>query len=146
MSPPSSKRNSGNGNGITTIDKLDYPPPNSPRRPLLAPDSDTDSQRRSQDTSYAGSFFEQVAEGIYEQDRVKMQRAVLRWLSFAWAIVICLCAGSITAFSLYGHLFQSKLHLQVCSSARDICWLPSPLRAVLRPPPAVMVGPMASWS
>lgn len=110
MSPPSSKRNSGNGNGITTIDKLDYPPPNSPRRPLLAPDSDTDSQRRSQDTSYAGSFFEQVAEGIYEQDRVKMQRAVLRWLSFAWAIVICLCAGSITAFSLYGHLFQSKLH------------------------------------
>lgn len=109
MSPPSSKRNSGNGTGITTIDKLDYPP-NSPRRPLLAPDSDTESQRRSQETSYAGSFFEQVAEGIYEQDRVKMQRAVLRWLSFVWAIVICLCAGSITAFSLYGHLFQSKLH------------------------------------
>ncbi|EUC30016.1 hypothetical protein COCVIDRAFT_24269 [Bipolaris victoriae FI3] len=107
MSPPTSKRHSGNG--ITTIDKLDYPS-NPARRPLLAPDSDTESQRRSQGTSYAGSFFEQVAEGIYEQDRVKMQRAVLRWLSFVWAIVICLCAGSITAFSLYGHLFQSKLH------------------------------------
>jgi MFS family permease len=111
MSPTSSKRNSGNG--ITTIDKLDYLPPHSPRRPLLAPDDDTESQRRShtsQDTSYAGSFFEQVAEGIYERDREKMQRVVLRWLSFVWAIVICLCAGSITAFSLYGHLFQSKLH------------------------------------
>ncbi|KAE8850452.1 hypothetical protein PTNB85_00868 [Pyrenophora teres f. teres] len=107
MSPKSSKRNSGNA--ITTIDKLDYPP-NSPRRPLLSPDIDTESQRRSQGTSYAGSFFEQVAEGIYQRDRVMMQRVVLRWLSFVWAIVICLCAGSITAFSLYGHLFQSKLH------------------------------------
>ena len=49
MSPPRSKRNSGNA--ITTIDKLDYPP-NSPRRPLLAPDDDAESQRRSNDTSY----------------------------------------------------------------------------------------------
>ena len=65
-SPPSSKRHSGHG--ITTIDKLDYPP-NSPRRPLLSPDVDSESQRRSQGTSYAGSFFEQVAEGIYELRR-----------------------------------------------------------------------------
>lgn len=109
MSPSASKRNS---NG-TAIDKLDYLPQNSPRRPLLAPDdttSDAASQRRSQDTSYAGSFFEQVAEGIMERDRERMQRVVLRWLSFGWAIVNCLCAGSITAYSLYGHLFQSKLH------------------------------------
>jgi MFS family permease len=110
MSPSSSKRNS-NG-GVVTIDKLDYLPPNSPRRPLLAPDdsSDTPSNRPSQDTSYAGSFFEQVAEGIMERDRERMQHLVLRWLSFAWAIINCLCAGSITAYSLYGHLFQSKLH------------------------------------
>lgn len=113
MSAPSSKRNSSNshntnGNGI---DKLDYLPPHSPRRPLLAPhDDDTDSHRQSGDTSYAGSFFEQVAEGIVERDRERMQRVVVRWLSFAWAIVNCLCAGSITAYSLYGHLFQSKLH------------------------------------
>jgi MFS family permease len=111
MSPSSSKRNS---NGGATIDKLDYLPQNSPRRPLLAVDdsSDANSNRRSQETtpSYAGSFFEQVAEGILERDREKMQRVVLRWLSFGWAIVNCLCAGSITAFSLYGHLFQSKLH------------------------------------
>jgi MFS family permease len=109
MSPSSSKRSS---NGGLAIDKLDYLPQNSPRRPLLAPDdnSDANSNRRSQDTSYAGSFFEQVAEGIMERDRERMQRVFLRWLSFGWAIVNCLCAGSITAFSLYGHLFQSKLH------------------------------------
>ncbi|KAI8936211.1 hypothetical protein NX059_006639 [Plenodomus lindquistii] len=125
MSASSSKRNSGNGTTFSThhhshhhhhhhnnhIDKLEYAPSRSPRRPLLAPDSsDAGSQPNSQDTSYAGSFFEQVAEGIYERDRLKMQRAALRWLSFAWAIVNCLCAGSITAYSLYGHLFQSKLH------------------------------------
>lgn len=108
MSAPSSTRNSANG--ITTIDKLDYRPPHSPRRPPPAPDSDADSQQQSQDTSYAGSFFEQVAEGIAQRDRARMQRVVVRWLSFVWAIVNCLCAGSITAYSLYGHLFQSKLH------------------------------------
>jgi MFS family permease len=111
MSPSSSPRNS---NGGATIDKLDYLPANSPRRPLLASDSNSDaashSNRHSQDTSYAGSFFEHVAEGIMERDREAMRRVVLRWLSFAWAIVNCLCAGSITAYSLYGHLFQSKLH------------------------------------
>lgn len=110
MSPSASKRNSGHG--ITGIDKLDYLPPHSPRRPLLSPDHGTDSPRQSQsqDTSYAGSFFEQVAEGIMERDRERLQRVVARWLSFVWAIVNCLCAGSITAYSLYGHLFQSNLH------------------------------------
>lgn len=111
MSPSSSKRNSGNG--VQIIDKLDYLPQNSSKRPLLAPDADnisSSSNRPSQDTSYAGSFFEQVAEGIMERDRERLQRVVLRWLSFVWAIISCLCAGSITAYSLYGHLFQSKLH------------------------------------
>ncbi|KAF2131666.1 MFS general substrate transporter [Dothidotthia symphoricarpi CBS 119687] len=111
MSPSSSKRSSSHGAG-TAIDKLDYAPPHSPRRLLLAPDDpDPDSTRHhSQTTSYAGSFFEHVAEGIMERDRERMQRVVARWLSFAWAIVNCLCAGSITAYSLYGHLFQSRLH------------------------------------
>ncbi|ORY15581.1 MFS monocarboxylic acid transporter [Clohesyomyces aquaticus] len=107
MSPSSSKRTSTASNGI---DKLDYRPPHSPRRPLLQPDAESDSNRHSQSTSYAGSFFEQVAEGIMERDRDRLQRQVVRWLSFVWAIVNCLCAGSITAYSLYGHLFQSRLH------------------------------------
>jgi MFS family permease len=85
------------------IDKLDY---TSPTRPLLA-DSASD---RSQPPSASGSFFEHVAEGVMERDRARLQRLAVRWLSFAWAIVNCLCAGSITAYSLYGHLFQSRLH------------------------------------
>ncbi|OCK78916.1 MFS monocarboxylic acid transporter-like protein [Lepidopterella palustris CBS 459.81] len=92
------------------IDKLDYRPSSDPRRPLLQPDAESDFSRPSQDTSYAGSFFDQVAEGIAERDRRKIQRQVVRWLSFVWAIINCLCAGSITAYSLYGHLFQSQLH------------------------------------
>lgn len=106
MSPSHSKRNSSNGTG-NGIDKLDY---DSPRRPLLQPDGESDSNRHSQDTSYAGSFFEQVAEGIMERDRERLQREGVRWLSFVWAIVNCLCAGSITAYSLYGPLFQKRLH------------------------------------
>ncbi|KAH6615129.1 MFS monocarboxylic acid transporter [Boeremia exigua] len=98
MPSPSSSRHLG-------IDKLDY---TSPRRPLLA--SDASSTSPSNDNSYAGSFFEQVAEGVMERDRERLQRVVVRWLSFAWAIVNCLCAGSITAFSLYGPLFQRRLH------------------------------------
>ncbi|KAF2637102.1 MFS monocarboxylic acid transporter [Massarina eburnea CBS 473.64] len=102
MSPPHSKRNSGLLHG--GIDKLDYPDEPSLRRPLLVPNSI--SNRQSQDSS----FFDQVAEGIMERDRERLQREAVRWLSFIWAIVNCLCAGSITAYSLYGPLFQSRLH------------------------------------
>ncbi|KAF2996616.1 putative monocarboxylate transporter mch1 [Curvularia kusanoi] len=106
MSPPSSssKRTSGAHLGI---DKLDY---NSPRRSLLAGSDASSTNGRSNDNSYAGSFFEQVAEGVMDRDRERLQRAFVRWLSFAWAIVNCLCAGSITAYSLYAPLFQNRLH------------------------------------
>ena len=103
-SPSSSKRSSG---AHLAIDKLDY---TSPRRPLLGGSDASSTNGPSNDNSYAGSFFEQVAEGVMERDRDRLQRLLVRWLSFAWAIVNCLCAGSITAYSLYGHLFQSRLH------------------------------------
>ncbi|KAL5116557.1 putative monocarboxylate transporter mch1 [Pleosporales sp. CAS-2024a] len=93
MSPSAATR------GRHGIDKLDYRPPDGPRRPLLAPD----------DSSDAASFFDQLAARIMERDRARVHRLVVRWLSFAGALVSCLCAGSITAFSLYGHLFQSRL-------------------------------------
>lgn len=41
----------------------------------------------------AGSFFEQVAEGIQEQDKRKVGREVVRYGGFFWAVVNCLCAG-----------------------------------------------------
>lgn len=34
---------------------------------------------------------------------------ITRYVSFFSAILSCLCAGSITAYSLYGHLFQERL-------------------------------------
>ena len=68
----------------TDIDKLDY----HPGRPLLRPDEGAEaSGRASQEHSYAGSFFEQVAEGIQDKDRAKKTREVVRYLSFVWAIV-----------------------------------------------------------
>lgn len=70
--------------GGNTIDKLDY----SPGRPLLRTDDETDSPgRASGEHSYAGSFFEQVAEGILDRDRKKMKREVRRYLGFVWAII-----------------------------------------------------------
>ncbi|KAF2842530.1 MFS general substrate transporter [Patellaria atrata CBS 101060] len=100
-----------NGNNSNQIDKLDYTRPHE-RQPLLQTDDhgNHDGGRSSHDNSYAGSFFEQVAEGIQERDLRKMKTVVRRYLSFIWAVVNCLCAGSITAYSLYGHIFQSRLH------------------------------------
>ncbi|KAK5162705.1 hypothetical protein LTR04_003071 [Oleoguttula sp. CCFEE 6159] len=90
------------------IDKLDY----HPGRPLLQDDDsgEHNSGRPTHPTGYAGSFFEQVAEGIVDRDRRRMRQELIRYLSFAYAIVACLCGGSITAYSLYDHLFQSRLH------------------------------------
>lgn len=42
----------------------------------------------SLDTSRSGSFFEQVVEGIQERDRVKMKTEVVRYGSFACAILM----------------------------------------------------------
>ncbi|MCJ1476764.1 putative monocarboxylate transporter mch1 [Lambiella insularis] len=55
------------------------------------------------------SLLSDVVDGIIERDRRKMKRIVTKYLSFASAIINCLCAGSITAFSVYGHLFLSRL-------------------------------------
>lgn len=75
---------SGNAGRGPVIDKLDY----HPGRPLLRADDEAESSGRpSAEHSYAGSFFEQVAEGIQKRDRQKMQRQLSRYLTFAWAIV-----------------------------------------------------------
>lgn len=111
------------------INKLDYHPPAHERSSLLP---SHDSRDASRQPSYAGSFFEQVAEGILERDRQKMKREVVRYLSFAWSIVNCLCCGSITAYSLYGPLFQSRLHysqlqVNIVSIVADLAlYLPVP--------------------
>lgn len=93
---------------VAVIDKLDYHPGG---RPLLPPNNGAEgSGRPSEDHSYAGSFFEEIAEGVVAEDRERMKKEVVRYWSFVWAIINCLGAGSITAFSLYGHLFLRRLH------------------------------------
>lgn len=42
----------------------------------------------------------------YHSESARMTR---RYLAFACAIISCLCGGSISAYSLYGHLFQERL-------------------------------------
>jgi len=75
----------GSGNDTSGIDRLDY----HPGRPLRRhEDAGETSSHPSANHSYAGSFFEQVAEGIYNEDRAKMRREVLRYISFIWAIVV----------------------------------------------------------
>ena len=81
---PSRPGSSGGRNGGAVIDKLDY----HPGRPLLRPDDGADSPgRASGEHSYAGSFFEQVAEGILDRDRKRIRQETMRYVSFAWAIV-----------------------------------------------------------
>lgn len=127
---PSSQRSRKGGE--THIDKLDYHPGG---RPLLHDDGNggESSGRQSEDRSYAGSFFEDVAEGIAEDDRQKMKREAVRYISFAWALINTLGAGSITAYSLYAPLFQRRLHYSqlqvngVSITAELAMYLPVPL-------------------
>ncbi|KAF4181520.1 hypothetical protein CNMCM7927_000593 [Aspergillus lentulus] len=74
-----------------------------------------------------------VVDEIVERDRRKMAMEVMRVCSFVVGVISCLGAGSITAFSLYGPLFLTRLHysqLQVnaVSIAAEISmYLPVPL-------------------
>ncbi|KAH9827985.1 Major Facilitator Superfamily [Teratosphaeria destructans] len=127
--------------GGPVIDKLDYRPGG---RPLRSPTASAAPRRTStprpssdQDRSYAGSFFDDVAEGIASQQRTRLNKEVVRYIAFVWALINALAAGSITAFSLYGPLFQKRLHysqLQVngVSIAAELAmYLPVPLFGLL---------------
>ncbi|KAJ9491762.1 hypothetical protein VN97_g1507 [Penicillium thymicola] len=127
-----------------TIDKRDF----DANRPLLQDlDTEQDTTDRSAEPSRRHSWspanhelgrsddglLSDVVGEIVERDRRKMQKEVIRVLSFSWGVVTCLGAGSITAFSLYGHLLLTRLHysqLQVnaVSIAAEIAmYLPVPL-------------------
>lgn len=105
----------------------------SSRTPLLQQDRD--------DVSTLTSSAASIAPSASNRDR-----NIVRYTSFASAILSCLCAGSLTAFSLYGHLFQERLHytqLEVNSvsiAASLAMYLPVPLFGYLcdRNGPAVL--------
>lgn len=115
------------------IERLDYKPGGR----LLVPDPADTARGRSEERSIAGSFFSEVAEGIAQQDRAKMKKQTMRYISFAWALFAALGAGGITAFSLYGPLFQQRLHYSqlqvngVSITAELALYLPVPLWGAL---------------
>lgn len=60
------------------------------------------------DASTLGSASDIDSSDIRTSQRKKPN--IVRYVSFATAILNCLCAGSLTAYSLYGHIFQERLH------------------------------------
>ncbi|KAI4172069.1 MAG: hypothetical protein LQ343_003816 [Gyalolechia ehrenbergii] len=108
------------------IDKLDF---DDNRRPPSTTDG-SESGRLLRDDE---SLLSDVVHGVVERDRRKMRRQVTKYLSFVSAILSCLCAGSITAYSLYGPLFQSRLNytqgqVNAVSTAAELAmYLPVPI-------------------
>ncbi|KAL8720526.1 MAG: hypothetical protein Q9225_002618 [Loekoesia sp. 1 TL-2023] len=110
----------------TGIDKLDF---DDNRRPPSTTDgSDSGGLLRDDE-----SLLSNVVDGVIERDRRKIRRQVTKYLSFVSAILSCLCAGSITAYSLYGPLFQSRLQytqvqVNAVSTAAELAmYLPVPI-------------------
>ncbi|RDL36507.1 putative MCH1 Monocarboxylate Permease-like protein [Venustampulla echinocandica] len=73
----------------------------SSQTPLLAR-HDTSSLRSSNSSTSLSS----LAQNHKSSSK---QREIQRYVAFSSAIISCLCAGSITTYSLYGHLFQERL-------------------------------------
>ncbi|KAH8816333.1 major facilitator superfamily domain-containing protein [Xylogone sp. PMI_703] len=96
----------------------------STRTPLLV--------NHSRDSSPARSSLSGSLQRVASEER-RRKNDITRYISFGSAILSCLCAGSITAYSLYGHLFQERLHytqLQVnivVIAAELAMYLPVPL-------------------
>lgn len=117
------------------IETLDYKPGG---RPLLHPQDASQSSSNRPDeendrASLAGSFFSEVTAGIQDQDRERLKKETMRYVAFAWAIINCLGAGGITAYSLYAPLFQKRLHYSqlqvngVSITAELALYLPVPI-------------------
>lgn len=122
------------------IDKLDF---DANRRHHLAPPPAASSHGGGEESIHSGShrslladdddFFSDIVDGAIEQDRKKMARNVTKYASFASAILACLCAGSITAYSLYGplflrHLKYSQYQVNAVSTTAELAmYLPVPI-------------------
>ncbi|KAJ6177245.1 hypothetical protein N7485_004159 [Penicillium canescens] len=119
------------------LQDIDAEPDSGDRRHDLAPARLRAGSRSSGDDGIGmrsdDGLLSEVVDEIVERDRRMMHVEVIRVVSFAWGVVTCLGAGSITAFSLYGHLLLTRLHysqLQVnaVSIAAEIAmYLPVPL-------------------
>ena len=113
-----------------SIGKLDF---DANRRPPSTVDDSTTPSSPNGLLRDDESFFSDVVDGVIQRDRRKMQGIVVKYTSFASAILSCLCAGSITAYSLYGPLFLKHLRYTqyqvnaVSTTAEVAMYLPVPL-------------------
>ena len=113
------------------IDKLDFDT-NRPSHSSTHEAQRANSAHGSHLLRDDGSFFSEVVEGVIERDRRKMRQKVIKYFSFASAILSCLCAGSITAYSLYGplflrHLKYSQYQVNLVSTTAEVAlYLPVP--------------------
>ena len=79
------------------------------------------------------SFFSNIVDGVIEGDRRKMRRHTIKYASFVSAILSCLCAESITVYSLYRPLFLKYIKYTqyqvntVSTTAELAIYLPVPL-------------------
>lgn len=95
---------------------MDRPPsPSTTANPSAFPDhrdEDDSSATIARITSSQSSFAESCSSSTKHQKPRHSRRTAtaLRSLAFVAAVISALCAGSITVFSLYGHIFQERLH------------------------------------
>ncbi|KAL1959121.1 hypothetical protein VTO42DRAFT_2908 [Malbranchea cinnamomea] len=122
--------NSGKNGNVSAIDKRDF----DAHRPLLTQqDGRGDSRPVSRGEEDGRRLLNDVVDELVERDRMLMKREITRLTSFVWAVLSASCAGSITAFSLYGPLFLTRLHYSqfrvnaVAVAAEFAMYLPVPL-------------------
>lgn len=80
----------GSSQPSNNIAKLDYPQPHEQTSLLHSQygNDDDESQPPSPAVSATnGPFFEAVANGIRDRDRQQFKREVIRYISFAWAVI-----------------------------------------------------------
>ena len=129
MPSRSSSRSVNSGGGI---DKLDFDS-NRKTNSALHDSLHSSASEPSGLLRDDGSFFSDIVDGVIERDRRKMRRQVIKYASFVSAILSCLCAGSITAYSLYGPLFLKHIKYTqyqvnaVSTTAELAMYLPVPL-------------------
>ncbi|MCJ1455063.1 putative monocarboxylate transporter mch1 [Mycoblastus sanguinarius] len=126
-------RPSNPGADGTHISKLDFDSHRKPRTPATSHDSSASDPNGGGLLRDDESFFSNIVDGVIQRDRRKMRRAILKYVSFASAILSSLCAGSITVYSLYGPLFLKHLRYSqyqvnaVSTTAELAMYLPVPL-------------------
>ncbi|KAH7347646.1 major facilitator superfamily domain-containing protein [Plectosphaerella cucumerina] len=79
-------------------------------RPVSPADDDDTASTIDRLSSSASSIISDDSSTKRRKGHTRRAANVLRTLSFVSSVIAALCAGSITVFSLYGHIFQERLH------------------------------------